>query len=408
MIYCKKFYRANLLLVTAICSLALPDLALAETDTATQDAIPDAVRQKMHAALKERWYTTEVIVYRAKKPPPNESLLLSGEHISAKEQRALQQAANAIPNSGPNAVLEAAAALEGIEDTEDMAEDAMSDEAKEEANSDADSEDETDRRPELDAEPWEDIKEYGANDDLGELVARNMATWEEQLRARDGSWLNEDELNLADEAKKLARSRSYEVLLHGGWTQAVPPRGEGHPITVAAGDTYLEPRTGEPHTRLEGEVVVTLGRYLHVKPTLYYTPQRAETEAFAASQPPAEPFQERFQDRRSQQRTDAFGGPEVRDLSSAAPTTGTERATERPARRSALDRLRDRENADRYADERRPDFEQEYLPYVRLDQSRRVRSSELHYIDHPELRMLVIVTPVVAPELLQEQFALLQ
>ena len=52
--------------------------------------------------------------------------------------------------------------------------------------------------------------------------------------------------------------------------------------------------------------------------------------------------------------------------------------------------------------------EQSLPPYIRLDQSRRLRSSELHYLDHPELGVLVKVTPVVAPELLQEQFTLLQ
>ncbi len=43
------------------------------------------------------------------------------------------------------------------------------------------------------------------------------------------------------------------------------------------------------------------------------------------------------------------------------------------------------------------------LPYMELNERRRMRSEELHYLDHPKLGVLIRVTPVAAPEALLDQ-----
>lgn len=336
----------------------------------------------VHGALKERWYTTELIIFRNLDAPARESLLLEGERMSVAEERRRGTQLE-LPEDDP--------ALNKLTLDPEVASDAGLTTVQVLT---------TDERPELDAEPWDEIKDYESAPDLGELVARNMATWETQLRARDGEPMSEEELQLTATAEKLLRSRGVEVLLHTGWTQAVPARDAGESITLSAGDEYADPRDGSARARLEGEVTVTLGRYLHVHPTLFYTPQdTSQPDLDLVEQEPAGPMSAVARAREAARAAGAASGaPEVRDLSSSS---------------SALDRLREREVKERF-EQTGPqqttatNFEQELPPYIRLDQSRRVRSGELHYIDHPELGVIVRITPAVAPEALQEQFALLQ
>ena len=323
----------------------------------------------LHAQLKERWYTTELVVFRYTNPTSSESLRFDGERVTAAEySKRLLDADSAEPAEEAISVLTLGDTPENIA-------------AK--------------QRPALDVEPGTNIKDYGNGEDLGALVAHNIATWENQLRSNDGEPLAADQLTLTEQAKKLERSRNTELLLHTGWTQAVPDRDNGTPLTVTAGETYVDPRNGDSRSRLEGEVTVTLGRYLHVQPTLFYTHEYTPIDAAggrAADNPGTTLGANSLPTPRAEP-----GSPEVKDLSSS----------------SALDRLRDRaarnlNPAGALPQQPATDFEQELPPYARLEQSRRVRSGELHYIDHPELGVLVRVTPAAAPALLQEQFTLLQ
>jgi len=223
------------------------------------------------------------------------------------------------------------------------------------------------------------------------------------LRAIDRELLSTAELTLSAEAQRLNSGRNTELLVHTGWVQSVPPRDNGVALPINAGSPWVDSRTGAERSKLEGEVTVTLGRYLHVHPTLFYTPDY--TPDFAPeNQTGGRNSALSGQRGRNTTATGAAAAdgrrPEVRDLSQSGG--------------SALDRLRDAANAERDAREssrfprQAARSEPELPPYIRLDQSRRVRSSELHYIDHPELGVLVRVTPVVPPAVLQEQFALLQ
>lgn len=338
---------------------ALSPLLLAFCAFTTTPVLADPASE-LHAQLKERWYTTELVVFRYTNPPSAESLQLTGERVTAAEY------AKRLQNPGDPDTDAAFSVLTLGDSPEDVAREQRLAE-----------------RPRLDAQAGTVLLDYSPGTDLDSVIAQNMATWESQLRELEGQTLTTEQLSLSSQAAKLSANRGIEVLLHTGWTQAVPARENGIPVPLTGGDAYVDPRNGDSLRRLEGEVTVTLGRYLHVQPTLYYTPvTTTETRPGSTrSQPPS-------------------GTPEVRDLSS----------------RSALDRLRDRtaQNAanrderNGRIDTRSSDFELDLPPYTRLEQSRRVRSGELHYIDHPELGVLVKVTPVEPPLLLQEQFSLLQ
>jgi len=310
----------------------------------------------LHAELKERWYTTEIVVFRYTNPPATESLKLSGERMNAQDY-----ARRIADDTAP----EEAVSVLTLGDTPEAV--ALT------------------QRPPLAVPPIDTLQAYSTGADLGTLVTQNMATWENQLRNQDGKLLPAEQLTLTAQVAKLRSNRGIEVLTHTGWTQAVPTRDNGTPVELNGGDTYADPRNGDSRHRLEGGVTVTLGRYLHVQPTLYYT-TIAATETSTEGRLPA-----------GRGQPQSGRKPEVKDLSEV----------------SALDRLKIRaaeNSAARAQQSIRPsaEAELELPPYTRLEQSRRVRSGELHYIDHPELGVLVRVTPVAAPELLLEQFTLLQ
>lgn len=148
---------------------------------------------------------------------------------------------------------------------------------------------------------------------IGGLHAFSTSLNHNEFRQRSA-----ENLALISEARRLERSGEFEVMAHLGWQQRVPARGRPQPI-------YLNLNNGE----LQGQLAVTLGRYLHTATTLWLTtPASGQTEL---------------------KLTDARG-------------------------------------------------------YAQLDQTRRMRSGELHYFDHPLLGVLVRIERVEHPAELVSQF----
>ena len=65
------------------------------------------------------------------------------------------------------------------------------------------------------------------------------------------------DLSLVDSVRRLRRSGEYEILGHLSWQQQVPERGRPQPIYVNLNDGQLQ-----------GELAITLGRYLHTSARL--------------------------------------------------------------------------------------------------------------------------------------------
>jgi hypothetical protein len=184
--------------------------------------------------------------------------------------------------------------------------------------------------------------------DIEAVFQRNIETFEADLARANRVWLAEEDLYLSEQASRIAGSRSMQLLLHGGWLQAVPARDAPQQMQIAIGT----PRQFGPHSvsTLEGSFSITIGRYLHVQTQLYY-----------------------------------YSNLELANLNLQSdqifnPTT--------PVEFDALDTP--------------------YPPYIELSQARRLRSGELHYIDHPQLGVLVKIVPVPIPQLLQDQVGLLE
>ena len=74
--------------------------------------------------------------------------------------------------------------------------------------------------------------------------------------------------SLVDSVRRLRRSGEYEILGHLSWQQQVPERGRPQPIYVNLNDGQLQ-----------GELAVTLGRYLHTSARLWFTPDNLVSDA---------------------------------------------------------------------------------------------------------------------------------
>ncbi len=171
-----------------------------------------------------------------------------------------------------------------------------------------------------------------------------VAAFERSLAATSQRWQPAEAFTLSREAGRVQARGVGRVLFHGRWLDAVPPRDAPQPVLIRGGEVLHLP--GRVH-ELVGTVSVTLGRYLHFQTELYFhAPGLGLVPAAAVAGPDGEP---------------------------------TLRAPEIPAAR-----------------------------YMRLSQSRRMRSGEVHYLDHPKLGVVVRIDPVPLPAELLDAFERLE
>jgi len=173
-----------------------------------------------------------------------------------------------------------------------------------------------------------------------------LADFEAELAAQSYRWLAPETFTLTGMTNRLSRSSGYRVLLHGRWLQPVPARDAPEALLIEAGT----PIGGTPP--LKGSFDVTLGRYLHFNAHLYYT----------------EPLLDRAP-------LDHPLPPPALDV---APASGLDAA----------------------------DFAGG--GYMQLHQSRRLRSDEVHYLDHPKLGIIVKIEAAEPPEALRAAFDALE
>lgn len=176
--------------------------------------------------------------------------------------------------------------------------------------------------------------------------------------------LSEPEWTLAEEKAALESSRNYRVLYHQSWVQPVPGRNDIVPIRIDAGDVY-----GSQH-ELQGYLDLYVERYLHLNTDLQLV-RYTQTD---------NPF--RLID------DNAITGSSDESL----PFSGLSLDQEASALGSNVfdtDIITSNNNQYFVATES-----------IEMKQRRRMRSSELHYIDNPELGLLIYIVPLEfdAPE----------
>jgi len=158
-----------------------------------------------------------------------------------------------------------------------------------------------------------------------------------------------------EEKKRIARYHAYRVLYHAGWLQPIGEKSNARPIHIRAGQ-MLDNGMYE----LEGYITLDRGRYLHFRPDLYHSRKLSQTESemlrsfLNAGEQPA-----------TEGAVDAQAA-EIAAEKSVAPLS--------PISTSFLE-------------------VPEFLT-VNMRQGRRMRSEEVHYLDHPLMGILVLMLPV--------------
>ncbi|MGB0467598.1 MAG: CsiV family protein [Pontibacterium sp.] len=160
-------------------------------------------------------------------------------------------------------------------------------------------------------------------------------------------------LLLNEEKQRITRHHRYRVLYHAGWLQPVEQQKRARPIHIQAGNVL-----DNGMYELEGYVTVDRGRYLHFKPDLYHSRKLSAGESSLL-----------------QEFLNAGDQPAIVVPADAAQGTDTLRPL--PATQVSNSFIE----------------VPEFLT-VNLKQGRRMRSEEIHYLDHPLMGVMVLMLPV--------------
>jgi hypothetical protein len=168
--------------------------------------------------------------------------------------------------------------------------------------------------------------------------------------------LDDDQLTLKNAVRRLRAQRDFRPLFHAAWRQPIDSRSEAKSIIINAGERF------DDHYELEGTIKLGLERYLHVETDLWLS-SFVSNIGLSETRWPVLPKRPNNPKNAS---TNEWG---------SQPPASTER--------SLLQLLGNQFSVERT---------------LVLQQQRRMRSDELHYIDHPLMGVLIRVTTYEKPE----------
>lgn len=179
-------------------------------------------------------------------------------------------------------------------------------------------------------------------------------------------------------AAYMQRSGNYTTLFHESWVQPVQAAGEALPIIIdRSGDTQQWPE-------LQGSIKLHIARYLHLETNLWLnTPGDYLPGEWRMPAPPLGPLSLIIEE------------PDLDVIEDATSTASLQPALNDDAIEIAV--LDDEVAGTQLTTE--PTYPWRHA--VLLDQSRRMRSGEVHYIDHPMLGVVIKLTPLDAEQLLE-------
>ncbi len=159
-------------------------------------------------------------------------------------------------------------------------------------------------------------------------------------------------LSLHDAKNRLKNSGPYRVLFHAGWMQPVYHTQKPRPIRITGGE-ILDNGMYE----LDGHIAIGRGTYLHFRPNLFLS-RRLNTDESSYLKNPLS------------QSADLAASQPASLITMQAASGATSALTS-----NAFPVIPD-------------------ILTVNLNQARRMKSKELHYIDHPLMGILVEIKPV--------------
>ena len=191
--------------------------------------------------------------------------------------------------------------------------------------------------------------------------------------------LAQDQYSFAEIKQKLLRKQGYRQLFHQAWRQPINSRDQAESILIQGGDKF------DNHHELEGSITIGLERYLHIKTDLWLSTFVSNTGQ------------------------DENPWPVLPKVPVANNATITAKTTH-PLLGDGQTFFGDSAFNNNYGENYSNSFEFEN-PFqelagnlfsvertVVMRQQRRMRSNELHYIDHPLMGLLVRITTYEFPE----------
>ncbi len=209
--------------------------------------------------------------------------------------------------------------------------------------------------------------------------------------------LLEEEINqLNHEAHIVGRDRAMRILLHKTWRQPMADKNQAPSIAITGGDRF------DDHYELEGSIKLFVSRYLHLHTDLWLTEFEANVGQESEHWPmlPERPAPLEFEVSLANDSSKGLESdtPSLTTNGTPQPTSfDTQLNTESPDFRLSFDSKNpaafgDMNNAtlfNPYALSPREENAYIVKHIVKMEQKRRMRSGELHYLDHPKLGLLV-------------------
>jgi hypothetical protein len=166
--------------------------------------------------------------------------------------------------------------------------------------------------------------------------------------------------------RRILTSADYRLLFHQAWRQPIRNRNESENILIRGGDQF------DNHYELEGYINLSVERYLHIDTDLWLSTFVHKNDGESEPWPklPSVPL-----------GSVASSSTVYNDNFSSATNTTNNTATffDNP-----------------FVDTMASQFS--VARSITLRQHRRMRSNELHYIDHPLMGLLIKITPYELPE----------
>lgn len=191
----------------------------------------------------------------------------------------------------------------------------------------------------------------------------------------------EEELDLNDEKKRLQQNNRYRVLKHVAWRQPIGERIDAKAVVLTGGDKF------DDHFELEGTVSLSAARYLHIQTNLwltqFYPNLGDETAATIWPSLPEIPNDTNNGVNANNQQSNSISFNQSPDGSSI--NFNSEKPT------NSFSQFSDQTFSLANFKPQRKSYSVDQI--VLLSESRKMRSNELHYIDHPTMGLLVKVTP---------------
>ncbi len=216
--------------------------------------------------------------------------------------------------------------------------------------------------------------------------------------------------------KKLKGAYRYRLLFSGSWPQQLKSRSEAPALLIEGGDAVGK------HHELEGYVRIGLERYLHIDTDLWLSEFSAERRSFRVYSDAPRASNDYVTARETPAAISARRRTEFPALPIPFPLNDpgfVEKAvTEDVSQPEFSEDTYPEQGADQFGDslERSAQKPSEFRPRSNLDvlsaedssyyvdrtvvmrQNRRMRSDEVHYLDHPLFGLLIKISPVEQPD----------